>query len=155
MNDPKHANAYLQTKVMSATPEELRLMLLDGAIKFAIQGRDGLAARDFEQAYLGFSQCRPIVLELLNTIRDDQDPDLAGRVRGVYTFILSELIQGAHEKDVPRINKVIELLEYERETWVLLMRKLATEKKPGQSAPARSPEPSGEPKSRPAFSVQG
>ena len=29
------SNAYLRTKVMTASPEELRLMLLDGAIRFA------------------------------------------------------------------------------------------------------------------------
>jgi len=160
MNDPKHANAYLQTKVMSASPEELRLMLLDGAIKFAIQGRDGLVAKDYEQTYLGFSQCRPIVLELLNTIRDDQDPELASRVRGVYTFILSELIMGGHEKDVARINKVIELLEYERETWILLMEKLASEKGAARGAtpnvaPEQAAPPEAEPAARPAFSVQG
>ena len=128
-------------------------MLLDGAIKFAIQGREGLIAKDFEQTYLGFSQCRPIVLELLNTIRDDQDPELASSVRGVYTFILSELIVGAHERDLPRIDKVIELLEYERETWVLLMQKLAAEK--GAAQPSDSTPQSGEPKPRPAFTAQG
>ena len=40
------SNAYLRTKVMTASPAELRLMLLDGAIKFANQAREGLQAKD-------------------------------------------------------------------------------------------------------------
>ena len=47
------AQAYLRTKVMSASPAELRLMLVDGAIRFAEQCRAGLENRDFEQAFEG------------------------------------------------------------------------------------------------------
>ena len=65
------ANAYLRTKVLTASPEELRLLLLDGAIKFARQGREGLAARNYEASFNGISQCRNIVLELLTTIKPE------------------------------------------------------------------------------------
>ena len=43
-------NPYLKTKVMTAGPAELRLMLFDGALKFAEQGRKGLADKDYERA---------------------------------------------------------------------------------------------------------
>jgi len=151
MADPNTANAYLQTKVMSASPEELRLMLIEGALKFAIQGRDGIVNQDFEQAYLGFSQCRPILLELINTIRPEHDPELAHRVRSLYTFMFAEISQAGHEKDVERINKVIGLLEYERETWVLLMEKLADERAAGRKSPSAAPAA----EAREPFSIQG
>ncbi|MEO1059304.1 MAG: flagellar export chaperone FliS, partial [Actinomycetota bacterium] len=35
---PQGPNPYLKTKVMTASPEELRLMLYDGALKFCRQG---------------------------------------------------------------------------------------------------------------------
>ena len=36
------------------------MMLIEGAIKFAEQGKTGLVSGDFEQAYNGISQCRQI-----------------------------------------------------------------------------------------------
>ena len=129
MSAASNANAYLRTKVMSASPEELRLMLLDGALKFARQGREGLANSDYEASYTGFSQCRAIIVELISSMRPETAPELCERVRGVYTFMYNELVSGSFEKDVEKIDTVIELLEYERETWRLLMDKLEEERR--------------------------
>jgi flagellar protein FliS len=128
------ANAYLRTKVLTATPEELRLMLLDGAIKFALQGREGLASRDYEASFNGISQCRNIVLELLTTVRPEPDAELAERVKAVYTFMYTELVNASMEKNLKKLDSVIKLLEFERETWVLLMQKLGEER--GRPEPA-------------------
>lgn len=119
--------AYLRTRVMSATQEELRLMLLDGAIKFARQGRDGLAKKDYEASYNGFTQARSIVLELINSMRPEVAPELCQKLSSLYTFIYTEMIEASLEKDVSRADEAIRLLEYERETWLLLMEQQACE----------------------------
>jgi flagellar protein FliS len=133
---------------MTAPPEELRLMLLEGAVKFAAQGRDGLKSRNFEASFNGLSQCRDIVVELITTIRADADPDMADRVRAVYTFIYNELTQAGFDKDAGRLDKVVKLLEYELETWQMLISKLADERAAGTSPPPPAQD-------RVAFSVQG
>ena len=51
-------NAYLRTKVLTASPADLRLMLLDGALKFAEQGKVGLENQDHEAAFEGISRCQ-------------------------------------------------------------------------------------------------
>lgn len=122
------ANAYLRTKVLTASREELRLMLLDGAIKFANQGREGLLAKNFEASYNGISQCRNIVLELLTTIKPEFDPELCDRVKAIYTFLYTELVEASLQKSVEKLDGVIKILQYERETWALLMTKVAGEK---------------------------
>jgi flagellar protein FliS len=142
-------NPYLRTRVLTAGPEELRLLLLEGAVKFACQGRDGLARKDFEASYSGISQCRAIVLELLTTIRTDIDPDLMDKVKGIYTFLYQELTTANIEKSVERMNKIIQLLEYETETWRLLMQKLAADR----SNVPPSPTPDAETTERKPFSV--
>ncbi len=130
------ANAYLRTRVLTASPEELRLLLLDGAIKFANQGKEGLLHKDFEASYNGFSQCREIIIELLTSIRSEPDPALAERVKALYTFMYKHLVEGVHEKDITKIDAVIELLNYERGTWVLLMEKAANERAGEHALPA-------------------
>lgn len=126
--NPQPVNAYLRTKVLTAGPEELRLMLLDGAIKFAVQGRDGLLRKDYEASYNGISQCRDIICELMTSIRPEHDPALAERVFSVYGFIFTELTQASLEKDATKLTKLIDLIMYERETWSLLIQKLAEER---------------------------
>ena len=120
-------NAYLRTQVMSASPAELRMMLLDGAVKFAKQGRQGLAEKNHELVYTGFSQARAIVTELMTSMRHEVDPDLCERVRSLYAYIFQELVGASLESDINRADKVIELLEFEAETWRMLLEKLKTE----------------------------
>lgn len=122
------ANAYLRTKVLTAPPEELRLMLLDGAVKFCRQGRDGIATKNWEQSYNGFSKCRAILTELMTSMRPEIDPDLCMRLTGLYTYLYTQIMEASHEKHVGKADKVIELLEYERQTWALLIAKLREDK---------------------------
>ena len=128
MSQNANVNAYLRTKVLTAPPEELRLLLLDGAIKFAVQGRDGLVAKNFEMSFNGISQCRDIVVELMTTIAPTVDAGLAAKVRGVFSFLFTELTEASLETNPARLDKVIDILQYERETWVLAMQKIAQER---------------------------
>ncbi len=144
--DSGSANAYLRTKVLTASPEELRLMLLDGAIKFAHQGQEGLLRRDFEASYTGISQCRDIISELMTGMRPDVDPALCERIRALYSFMFSELVEASLNKDPGRVGKVIELLQYERETWWMLMQQVSKERSDGRPAEA--------PRERAPLSVQ-
>lgn len=146
------ADAYLSTRVLTASPEELRLMLLDGAIKFLRQGRDGLAAGNFEACHIGYSKCRAILLELINTMRTEVDPDLCSRLRGLYTFMYREILESSISKDPKRADKVIELLEYDRESWVLLMDVLTKDKLAAASVRALAAESADPaPQSEPAY----
>ncbi|MBM4109421.1 MAG: flagellar protein FliS [Phycisphaerae bacterium] len=122
------AGSYLRTQVLTATPEQLRLMLLDGAIKGATLGREALIAGDFEGVFRGISQARDIVLELLTTIRADVAPELAEKVKALYSFIFKELCEVSVHKDPARVGRILELLRFERETWVMLMDRLAQER---------------------------
>lgn len=164
MSDPvSNANAYLQTRVMSASPEELRLMLLDGALRFANQGLEGLRKKDYEASFTGISQCRNIILELMTSVRDEVAPDLCDKVRAVYTFIFAELTEASLSKDADRLSRTIELIEYERETWALLMQQIEGEKASGKApsttearpAPSRAPSelPAAQPHEGGSFNI--
>ncbi|MFN0133911.1 MAG: flagellar export chaperone FliS [Phycisphaerales bacterium] len=125
------ANAYLRTRVLTASPAELRLMLLDGALKFARQGREGLAAKNYEAMFNGITQCRNIVMELLTTMRPEVAPELCKNAQAVYAFLYTRLIEASMEKSLVKLDESIGLLEYERETWALLMDQMAKEQASG------------------------
>ncbi len=135
---PLEPNAYLRTKVMTASPAELRLMLFDGAIKFARQGRTGLAENDFEAAYTGVTSCQEIVLELINSLRPEHDPDLCEKLTALYVFMYNRLLEASSQRKAALVDEVIKLLEYERETWVMLMSRLDEQRHAGPQPPAAS-----------------
>lgn len=135
---------------MTASPEELRLLLLDGALRFTRQGRDGMDKADIEATYAGLSQAKAILMELINALRPEIAPELCERMTALYIFMYKRLIDANLEHSVAMIDEVIGLLEYERETWVMLMDKLRQEREamaaglpfaetPANSAPAVTP----------------
>ncbi len=124
----QQAQAYLKTRVLTASPEELRMMLLEGACKFARQARESLGKKDFEGLFNGTTNCRNIVFELMTTIRDEVNEELAANVRALYAFIYRLLTEASFEKDAVKYDKAIELLDYERETWALLMKQTVAER---------------------------
>ena len=127
-----HAAPVLPPKSLTPSPAELRGMLLDGAIKFARQGRDALAAKDYEGMFKGFTRTREILVELSTTMRRDVgDPTLVDRTQALYTFMMTRLLDASHDKDVAPADEVIKLIEYDRETWALLMDQPASEQRPG------------------------
>lgn len=146
------ANAYLRTRVMTASREELRLLLLEGAIKFARQAREGLTAKNFEQVFNGTDNARNIVMELITTIRSEPNPALADQVRALYTYMYVRLTEASFEKNLEKFDEVLKLLDYERETWILLMDKLAAER---GDAPAEAAEEVPAPGRRGPLSIEG
>lgn len=135
-HDTNSANAYLRTKVLTAPPEQLRLMLLDGAIRFATQGREAMGTRDIEGVYLGVSQCRAIVFELLTTIGVDVEPELGQRVRSLYTYMYTRLLEASTERNPAKLDEVVELLTFERQSWAMFLDKLAIERHGGSESGA-------------------
>ena len=118
-------NPYLKTKIMTATPEELRLMLYDGAIKFATLAKTAMAEEKHEDSYNHLMRAQKIVLELSTSLKRDVDPQLTDKLAALYTFIYRKLVDANVTRQVELIDEAIKLLQYERETWQMLMKKLA------------------------------
>lgn len=141
--------AYLRTKVMTASPAELRLMLFDGAIRFAEQARRGYAEQNHEAAYDGTTKAQAILMELMSALRPDQAPDLCKNLSALYTFMYSSLVQASSTRDTALVDEVIKLLRFERETWSMCIDELAHENRNAagmRTTPAVNPtriEPTG------------
>lgn len=135
MSDQTQANAYLKTKVMTARPEQLRLMLLDATLKACRQAQEAMSREDYTTSADSLGHAREIVIELVRTINPEHDPELAARVRDLYLYFYKELAQASLRKDPAVLAGVIKLLEYERETWMQLIEKLRVEQNAGGATP--------------------
>jgi flagellar protein FliS len=129
-------NPYLRTKILTASPEELRLMLYEGAIRFCSQARTALGAKDWESSYSSLMRAQKIVLELSTSLNHKVAPELCARLSALYTYIYRRLVDANVQHSIPAVDEVLKLLGYERETWQLLMAKLGSSPA-GQPGPGR------------------
>lgn len=130
------SNEYLRNAVMTATPEQLQLMLYDGAIRFTRQGIEGLEKKNYEEVFNGFTRAQKIILELLNGLNYDVDRQLCQRMAGLYNYIYRKLVDASVQRDINMAREALSLIEYQRETWVMLMEKLREERGGASPAPA-------------------
>lgn len=150
------SQAYLKTKVMTASPAELRLMLIDGAIRFSEQAKRGYEERDYESAFEGTTKAQNILMELMNSLRPEQAPELCARLSALYTFMYKSLVEASSTREAGLVDEVIALLRFERETWQLCLESLARENKSAAgmtSLPNERP-PAGD-GNRPPLSLRG
>jgi len=131
--NPANSNAYLRTRVMTASQEELRLLLFDGALKFCRQANDAIARADWEASYNALTRAQKIVMELSSALDHAAAPELCERLSALYTYIYRRLVDANMERDRSAVDEAIRLIEYERETWAMVVKKLREEK--GQAPP--------------------
>ena len=136
MSQLPKSNPYLKTKVMTASSEELRLMLFDGGIKFCRVAEDALGKDRFEDSYNAMMRAQKIVLELSVSLNYDVDPDLCSKMASLYMYIYKLLVDANLNREVQPLREAIGLLEYERETWQMLINKVNKDSVNG-SAPRR------------------
>ena len=139
---PAEPNAYLKTKVLTADPAHLRLMLFEGAIKFAEQAKAGLESDDYEALYTGITRCQEILLELTNSLEPRHHPDLCQKLSSLYTYMYTRLMAATTERDARIVDEVLKLLRYEHETWAMVLERLAEE---NRAARALTDTPQAEP----------
>ena len=121
------ANEYLKTKVMTASPQELRLMLYDGAIKYCHQAMNAIEVEDLEESYSCLMRAQKIVLELSVSLNHEAATDLCDKLAALYTYIYRLLVDANLEKDGKYVAEALRLLKYEKKTWQMLIDKCAFE----------------------------
>jgi flagellar protein FliS len=126
--NPQVAQSYLKAKIMTATPEQLQLMLYDGAIRFCEQGRAALHQKNFEQSYQMIARVQKIVTEMSCTLKHDVYPELCTKLSALYNYIYRKLIEANVDHRVESLDEAVKVLRYQRDTWAMLLEQLGKQK---------------------------
>jgi flagellar protein FliS len=133
-------------------------MLIDGAIRFAEQTKRGYETRNFEMSFDGTTKAQAILMELINALRPEQAPELCQRLNALYTYLYRLLIEASSERDAVKVDEVLSLLRFERETWSLCLGELAKENRSAatmQELPIASPSSAEARETRTRVSITG
>ncbi len=123
----KSANPYLKTKVMTASPQELRLMLYEGVLRFARQTQQALTQNRWEVFCDALLRTQNIVLELSASMRSEAAPELCEKLDALYMYIYQRLVDVNITRDSAILDEVLSLLTYEKQSWEMLMAKIDEE----------------------------
>ena len=118
------SNPYLRDAILTATPEQLHLMLYDGAIRYALQAREAIEQKKYDVSYERLTRAQRIMLEMLNGLNYDVNRELCGRMASIYDFIYRKLLDANLERSIAHIDDAVRVLRIERETWQLLVDKV-------------------------------
>lgn len=135
MNASSHASKeYLKTAVMTASSEQLQLMLLDGGIRFTLSGIEAIRRDDIEGAFNAFDRSQRIVLELNNGLRREVNPELVDQMASLYDFIYRRLVDANLHRDTAAAEEALKILRHQRETWAMLIEKVARDTAPAAAS---------------------
>jgi flagellar protein FliS len=121
------AEAYLETQVLTASPERLHLMVVDAAVRFARQSLGALEEKNIEAAYLALTRSRSCISEILTGIDAKPNPELAERLRALFVFVHQNLTRADLMRDPQLVREALEILQIHRKTWLDLMARLQPE----------------------------
>ena len=117
MNPYARPQAYREASVMTASPEQLVVMLYDGAGRFLRQAEGAMnGGGTWLQASQKLSRAEAIIDELLATLDMDAG-EIAERLQAIYVFCKTRLIEARIERDAVRVDQVARLLSELREAW--------------------------------------
>lgn len=110
-------NTYKNNSVNYASREQLLLMLLDGAVKFAKIARQAILDKDIPKSHENIVKTQNIFYELMTTLDTAKGGEWANQLMSIYEFITRRLTDANIKKSIDIMNEVIPLIEDVRDTW--------------------------------------
>jgi len=139
MPDGGRGQEYLQVQVRTASPDQLLLMLLDGAVRFVEGAREKMGCGEREAKGQLLMKAQNIVLELIQSLQPSVGEKLYANLIGLYKFIYRRLVEANLRDDLRSLEEALQILGQVRETWrqaVAIYRAETAGKEPG-AAPAK------------------
>lgn len=108
---------YMESKVLTASQPQLHLMLLEGAVRFGQRAFD-LGSDDQYAA-----ESDALLVRLLNIVEElsrstsGRDSEIAMQLEDEYAFLYRELTASRINLDLDKLEKCLEILNYQRDTW--------------------------------------
>lgn len=130
MMNTNMTNAYKTQQIMTASPQELTLMLYNGAIRFVAESIQAIDKNDMNKAHEANMRAQDIVREFMNTL--DMQYEVSEGLDKLYDYIEYRLIQANLKKDKAQLEEAKGLLTELRDTWYQAMKMVREQKAVGK-----------------------
>lgn len=113
----RQAQQYKEQAVQTATPEEILIMLYDGAIRFLMTARKAMEGGDIEKSHNHLIKTQRIITELMCSLDIEIGGEAAKNLYRLYDYLHYRLVEANLRKDVTMVDEVLGHLRSLRDTW--------------------------------------
>ncbi len=106
---------YKTNSINTATPEELTLMLYNGALKFCNQAMAALEDKDYIKANQLIQRVQDIIREFQITLKPEYE--ISQQLDALYDYIYRRLVSANIRKDISMLTEATDLIRNMRDTW--------------------------------------
>ncbi len=128
------AEAYKRQQVLTATPEQLTLMLYNGCLKFIGEGIEAVKGKKYEDANTTLQKAQRIISEFRLTL--NMDYEISHQLFPLYNYVYDRLVEGNMRSDTAPLEEAKEIITELRDAWVGAMKKARAEKNQGRGGNA-------------------
>ncbi|MCZ8536927.1 flagellar export chaperone FliS [Paenisporosarcina quisquiliarum] len=111
--------AYQQNSVMTASPQELTLMLYNGCLKFIRLSKKAMAEKNYEIKNTNIIKAQNIIQELRITL--NQDIEISNNMAQLYEYMYTQLIDANMKNNLETLEEVEGYVVELRDTWKQVM----------------------------------
>lgn len=134
MNMPMaNANVYKQQQILTATPEQLILMLYNGCIKFMNDAEKHIEEKDIEKAHNACVKAQDIIFELVCNL--NMDYPISEELFLLYEYVGHKIVMANMKKETQPLEEAKVVLNNVREGWMEAMKIARMEGKAHQNKP--------------------
>lgn len=115
MVNSQMANAYKNQQIMTASPQQLTLLLYNGALRFLNESILAMEKGDIEKSHNANIRVQDIVREFVRTL--EMSYEISKSWVQLYEYTEYCLIQGNIKKDVEQLHRAKSVLQELRDAW--------------------------------------
>jgi flagellar protein FliS len=138
---------YLEGRVLTARPEQLHLLVVEGAIRHARRAKQMFENGDEEGGLHELISSREFVGEMIGGLDRERGPEIVEQVAPLFIFVYRRLAEAEVLSEPGRIDDALRILEMHHETWLSLLDAAVPKAPAGPPAPHATPAP-------PAYSAE-
>ncbi len=106
---------YQQNSVMTASPQELTLMLYNGCLKFLKMAKKAMADKNFEEKNTNFIKAQNIIQEFRSTL--DPEAAISADLEQLYEYIYNLMVTANMQNDLAALEEAEGYVLELRDTW--------------------------------------
>ncbi len=110
-------NQYLDNQISTATPEQILIMLYDGAIRFSKQAKLAIENDDMANKGKYIGKTMAIISEFSSSLNHEIGGEISKNLDALYAYMLKELTQANIHNDSQPIENTCSMLCELRATW--------------------------------------
>jgi len=124
------SDSYLLQQISSASPEQLCVMLLEGAQRFLMQAIAAIKAHNIEERARMVNRVSAIIEELMLQVNNDGENELALNLTRIYEWWMSQLFEAARNNQFEKLEMIHSQMNEMKMTWAQLVQRGQTASPP-------------------------